>query len=58
MVDSWKNDAISLVEAFRSGERTSPEEETQSVLSVIEKSSLNAFSFIDKEGALNRAAKC
>ena len=56
MVDSWKNDAISLVEAFRSGEHL-PVEETQSVLTVIEKSSLNAFSFIDKEGALNRAAQ-
>ena len=53
MVDSWKNDAISLVEAFRSGERT-PEDETQAVLSAIEKSSLNAFSYIDKEGALLR----
>ena len=54
MVDSWKNDAISLVEAFRSGERN-PKDETQAVLSAIEKSSLNAFSYIDKEGALLRA---
>ena len=54
MVDCWKNDAISLVEAFRSGERT-PEDETQAVLSAIEKSSLNVFSYIDKEGALLRA---
>jgi len=54
MVDVWKNDAISLVEAFQSGERT-PEDETQAVLSAIEKSSLNAFSYIDKEGALLRA---
>mgnify|MGYP003306424415 CR=1 FL=1 len=54
MVGVWKNDAISLVEAFRSGERT-PEDETQAVLSAIEKSSLNAFSYIDKEGALLRA---
>ena len=32
-----------------------PEDETQAVLSAIEKSSLNAFSYIDKEGALLRA---
>ena len=41
MVDSWKNDAISLVEAFRSGEHL-PVEETQSVLSVIEKELLHS----------------
>ena len=54
MVDAWKNDAISLLEAFRSDERT-PEDETHAVVLAIEKSSLNAFSYIDKEGALLRA---
>ena len=48
------NDAVSLTESFRSGEK-SPLEEAQTVLEAIDGSNLNAFSFIDREGALNRA---
>ena len=45
----WTGDACSLVDAFRSKER-SPLEELQASLHAIEKSSLNAFSFVDPEG--------
>lgn len=55
MPDSpWLGDACSLVDAFRRGER-SPVEELEAVLAAIEASSLNAFSFTDPEGALERA---
>ena len=47
-------DACSLVDAFRNKER-SPLEELQASLHAIEKSSLNAFSFVDPEGATQRA---
>lgn len=50
----WLGDACSLVDAFRTGER-SPVEETQAVLAAIEASSLNAFSFVDGDRALERA---
>lgn len=50
----WTGDACSLVDAFRSKER-SPLEELQASLHAIEKSSLNAFSFVDPEGATQRA---
>ena len=50
----WLADACSLVDAFRNGER-SPQEELHASLSAIERSSLNAFSFLDPEGALQRA---
>lgn len=50
----WLGDACSLVDAFRSKER-SPREELQASLSAIERSSLNAFSYLDPEGALQRA---
>ena len=50
----WLGDACSLVDAFRKKER-SPQEELQASLSAIEKSSLNAFSFLDPEGAMERA---
>ena len=48
------HDSISLVEAFQSGER-SPVEETNAVFDAIDNSDLNAFSYLDKEGALTRA---
>lgn len=55
MVDTpWQGDACSLVEAFRSGER-SPAEELEATLAAIERSRLNAFSFLDPERALDAA---
>jgi aspartyl-tRNA(Asn)/glutamyl-tRNA(Gln) amidotransferase subunit A len=50
----WSGDACSLVDAFRAGER-SPVEETEAVLRAIDASDLNAFSFLDPDGALDRA---
>ncbi|HYI63099.1 MAG TPA: amidase [Acidimicrobiales bacterium] len=51
MVDTpWLGDACSLVEAFRSGER-SPVEELEAALAAVEASDLNAFSFVDADGA-------
>ncbi|MBM3805298.1 MAG: amidase [Actinobacteria bacterium] len=51
MADSpWRGDAVSLVEAFRTGER-SPTEELQATYSAIDKSELNAFCFLDREAA-------
>jgi aspartyl-tRNA(Asn)/glutamyl-tRNA(Gln) amidotransferase subunit A len=51
----WSGDACSLVDAFRSGERK-PAEELEACLAAIAASDLNAFSFLDAEGALERAA--
>ncbi len=56
MVDTWSDDACSLVDAFRRGER-SPVEELESSLSAIGSSSLNAFSFLDPERALDAAER-
>ena len=52
----WVGDACSLVEAFRSGERT-PLEELDVTLAAIERSDLNAFSYLDEEGARDAAAR-
>lgn len=52
----WPGDTCSLVDAFRSGERT-PVEELETTLRAIESSQLNAFSFIDAERALDQASK-
>ncbi len=46
----WQGDACSLVDAFRSGER-SPLEELDATLAAIEASDLNAFSYVDPEPA-------
>ena len=46
----WTGDACSLVDAFRSGER-SPKEELEATLAAIEKSDLNCFSFVDADRA-------
>lgn len=46
----WLGDACSLVDAYRSGER-SPLEELEAVLAAIESSDINAFSHLDAEGA-------
>lgn len=50
----WQGDACSLVEEFRAGRR-SPREEMEATLAAIAASSLNCTSFIDAEGALERA---
>lgn len=56
MIDMpWTGDACSLVDAFRSGER-SPAEELEASLASIEASELNAFVFLDEEGARAAAA--
>ncbi|MGQ0830107.1 MAG: amidase [Microthrixaceae bacterium] len=51
----WLGDACSLVDAFRSGER-SPAEELELVLGAIERSSLNALSFVATDEARRRVA--
>lgn len=50
----WGGDASSLVDAFRRGER-SPSEELEATLAAIASSDLNAFSFVDADGARERA---
>ena len=50
----WQGDACSLVDAFRSGER-SPVEELDATLAAIEASDLNAFTFLDADRARERA---
>jgi Asp-tRNA(Asn)/Glu-tRNA(Gln) amidotransferase A subunit family amidase len=52
--ETWTDDACSLVDAFRRGER-SPREELESTFAAIEHRDLNAFSFLDREGALHAA---
>ena len=51
----WSGDAVSLIEAFRSGER-SPLEELEATLAAIERSEINAFSFLDVDAARKAAA--
>src|SRR2546430_16242488 len=51
----WVGDASSLVEAFRSGERT-PIDELDVTIAAIERSDLNAFSYLDEEAAHEAAA--
>jgi Asp-tRNA(Asn)/Glu-tRNA(Gln) amidotransferase A subunit family amidase len=50
----WLGDACSLVDAFRNREH-SPAEELEASLRAINGSALNAFCFVDEEGALERA---
>jgi aspartyl-tRNA(Asn)/glutamyl-tRNA(Gln) amidotransferase subunit A len=52
----WQGDACSLVDAFRSGERH-PSEELEATLAAIDASELNAFCFLDREGARAAAAR-
>ncbi len=52
----WAGDACSLVDAFRAGER-SPVEETEATLAAIAASDLNAFAFVDGDGALDAARR-
>jgi Asp-tRNA(Asn)/Glu-tRNA(Gln) amidotransferase A subunit family amidase len=51
----WSGDACSLVDAFRAGER-SPVEELDASLAAIDASGLNAFSYLDRDAARERAA--
>jgi Asp-tRNA(Asn)/Glu-tRNA(Gln) amidotransferase A subunit family amidase len=51
----WQGDACSLVDAFRRGER-SPVEELDATLAAIRASDLNAFSYVDVDGARAAAA--
>ena len=50
----WLGDACSLVDAFRSGER-SPTEELEATLGAIAASDLGAFVWLDEERARERA---
>ena len=50
----WLGDASSLVDSFRTGER-SPVEDLEAVLAAVEASSLNAFAFVDADAAVERA---
>lgn len=52
----WAGDACSLVEAFRRGER-SPAEELEATLAAVERSELNATSFLDVDAARAAAAR-
>jgi aspartyl-tRNA(Asn)/glutamyl-tRNA(Gln) amidotransferase subunit A len=52
----WLSDTCSLVEAFRSGER-SPVEELEASLAAIESSELNAWSYLDPGTALDQARR-
>ncbi|RLE17100.1 MAG: amidase, partial [Actinobacteria bacterium] len=53
--DAWGGDAASLVEAFRSGER-SPSEELQATFDAIDASDLNAICYEDREASVAAAA--
>ena len=54
MADTWSGDAVSLVEAFRAGERT-PVEELEATWAAIDASELNAVCFEDRDAALDAA---
>jgi aspartyl-tRNA(Asn)/glutamyl-tRNA(Gln) amidotransferase subunit A len=54
-IDTWQGDACSLVEAFRRGDR-SPPEELAAVYDAIDASDLNAFCYVDREPATQAAA--
>jgi len=56
VTSAWLGDACSLVDAMRAGELT-PSEALEASLSAIERSSLNAFSFLDADGARQRASR-
>ena len=51
----WQGDASSLVDAFRSGER-SPLEELEATIAAIDASELNCFTFVDADRAREAAA--
>ncbi len=51
----WEGDACGLVDAYRRGER-SPHEELEASLAAIERSDLNAFTFLDADRAMDAVA--
>lgn len=51
----WTGDACSLVDAFRRGDHT-PADELEATLTAIDRSDLNAFSFLDVDRARRAAA--
>jgi aspartyl-tRNA(Asn)/glutamyl-tRNA(Gln) amidotransferase subunit A len=53
--DTWSGDAVGLVEAFRSGER-SPAEELEATFAAVDASDLNAVCFEDRDAARAAAA--
>ncbi len=53
--DAWQGDVVSLVDAFRSGER-SPSEELEACYAASDASDLNAMSFEDRDTARAAAA--
>ncbi len=53
--DTWTGDAVGLVEAFRSGER-SPVEELEATFAAVDASDLNAVCFEDRDAARSAAA--
>jgi aspartyl-tRNA(Asn)/glutamyl-tRNA(Gln) amidotransferase subunit A len=55
MSDPWLGDASTLVDEFRSGRR-SPAEELDATLAALERSALNAFSFVAADAARAAAA--
>ncbi|MDZ7674872.1 MAG: amidase [Acidimicrobiales bacterium] len=54
MDQPWQGDAVSLVEAFRAGER-SPREELDATLAAIERSNLNTMSHLDVDRSRSMA---
>jgi aspartyl-tRNA(Asn)/glutamyl-tRNA(Gln) amidotransferase subunit A len=54
-LDTWQGDAVGLVEAFRTGER-SPLEELEATYRAIDRSDLNAVCYEDREAARAAAA--
>jgi aspartyl-tRNA(Asn)/glutamyl-tRNA(Gln) amidotransferase subunit A len=56
VTEAWLGDACSLVDAMRAGD-LSPAEALEASLDAIEQSSLNAFSFVEADGARERAAR-
>ncbi len=54
-MDTWQGDAVGLVDAFRSGER-SPVEELDAVYAAIDASDLNTICFTDRDTARTEAA--
>jgi aspartyl-tRNA(Asn)/glutamyl-tRNA(Gln) amidotransferase subunit A len=50
----WLGDAVSLVDAYRSGERN-PVEELEATIAAVESSSLNAMAHLDLDAARERA---
>lgn len=52
----WQGDVVGLVEEFRRGSR-SPADELAAAIEAIERSRLNAFCYLDREGAMRLAGR-